>query len=738
MKTLAVGIVAIGAAGAWGGCSTTNPTELVPAVMSQVQVPRNLQAVTIEAQSNGAQVFCRGYQVFDGKVELPATLGFGPQNENATVTITVRGYDTLGATGASWSNCQEDAVSTTRGTGGPRVLRRSVQTYTPGHEIFVPMPLSYSCFETDCSGAGVNATCKGAQCVDGLVDGGLVDFNPQLVTGDDQPCFSPKLCFADAVPAVPVAGQPCTYKFIEGTPPGTGVNVRVFYQDLELVQDPVAPSPATAWHPVLVGAGEEEILSDDAVEGFTVLPGQQFQLPQGLCALAGMASNPPVPTGDGGTGPVPYRAITDIQVASACAPKNPLTPICASEKSALASTNLPAGTFTADGLCNVPRKLLPSPTALYLAVDDTTYMQVSATQPDGGPPTLQAFGPKGEATLLAAFLSNPVFSRTYLAFQTLTHQPSDCMPLDGGTKYEMPSTDFGLAGAVAGGIQSTLSGLTMPTSSGPLVLAAVLGSSGTYERLISAAMAQRGAYNTQAVLLFVNRVPGGTYDPMECAPPAGVPDVATEIEAQVAAAATSGIQTFFIVLNTDPTKNDPAPAVVSAYQTIAAAAAKLGPNLPPVVIDATNESVSLGHFASALEPMTTCLYDLPQPAAGSAAIDWTTAQLKYTNPVALTDTAIPNVADCKAAGAAGWSVETAQVNPTTTIQRARVCGHYCSDIQNMIIQASVLVFSQDGITDQNGMLLNVPPSKSIPWLDVPISITPPCAGAGDAGAGDGG
>jgi hypothetical protein len=745
--TLAAGVAAIGAIGVWPGCSATKPTELVPAVQTQVQVPRNLAAISIQALANGSQVFCRTYLVAQGNVELPATLGFvqGVSPETV-VTITVRGYDSLGANSNSFNACSPDdplpLLGDAGSQGAPRVLRRSVQTYTPNHELFVPLPLSYSCYDTNCSSAGVNGTCKGAQCVDGTADGGLVEFNPDLAYGTADPCFRPTECFEDEVPAVLVDPENCIYKFLEPTPPESGLNVKVFYGDFMQSSPEVAPIPASATHPVFLTGGEVEILSQDAVEGFTVLGHQQFELAPGLCKLAQQAKTPPA-------GVPAYRAITDVHVASACAPKLPLLPFCASEAKTFETTNLGNGASSEDGSCNVPRKLLPAPTALYLAMDDTQYMQGNSLTPtcsasDGGVPeagmtdggvseagseagpaeggatdggilSLPAFGTNGQATFLSLFLTNPVFARTYLAFNFLDHDKGLCA----GSPYPTPVPDFGLAGTVAPTVQSKLTAWCPPAGdsfANPLPLqlqSAMSAATGAIEHIVSSVNGQGSSYNTQAVMFFVNRAPGATND-AECAPPTGVADVPTEIVNEATTAFTqnaqSPVKTYFVVLN--DANGDAQSTVIPAYQQIAQRA----PLGAITVVDATNSNVSLGDFAKVMEPMTTCLYNVPDVPAGSPAIDWSQGQLKFTNPVALPgqgDTIVP---------ASDWSIDS-------TGKRIQVKGQSCANLQNLIVQVAEYSILQSG-----GSLSQIP--SQINWLEVPVTLTPQCGGSDGGMGGD--
>src|SRR5579883_291626 len=214
-RTLAAGLV-VAAAGAWGsGCSGTKPTELVPGVLTQVQVPRDLSAIQVLVTADGAQVFCEAYTVYDGKVELPRTLGVvSGASETAIVAVTISGYVGDAATTVMNSACaQLPAVDAPGNAMAPRVLRRSIQSYVDGHILFVPMPLTYSCFDVDCSTPGNDQTCRGATCQDAHVDAhSLVDFDEALVDGTGL-CFSPTQCFADAAPAVLLDADKCVYGF---------------------------------------------------------------------------------------------------------------------------------------------------------------------------------------------------------------------------------------------------------------------------------------------------------------------------------------------------------------------------------------------------------------------------------------------------------------------------------------------------------------------------------------------
>ena len=94
-KALAIGIAAIAASGASGGsgCTSKKPTEIVPGALTQIQVPKDLAGIQVEVSLEGNDKFCQGYQVANGQVELPSTLGVVSGASGETLRITLRGYD---------------------------------------------------------------------------------------------------------------------------------------------------------------------------------------------------------------------------------------------------------------------------------------------------------------------------------------------------------------------------------------------------------------------------------------------------------------------------------------------------------------------------------------------------------------------------------------------------------------------------------------------------------------------
>ena len=175
---LAVGVLGIAAVGVGGdaGCSATKPTELVPGATTQVEVPKDLGGLRVIVVGNGQKVFDQSYSVSNGIVLLPATLGIVAKGSASTVvTIAMFGYkpsviDDPACSNMSWN----DTLQNPQPVGsqcGPSVERGSTQTYVDSRILFLPMPLSYSCWGNDtCTGTSepgtTTQTCMGGQCLD--------------------------------------------------------------------------------------------------------------------------------------------------------------------------------------------------------------------------------------------------------------------------------------------------------------------------------------------------------------------------------------------------------------------------------------------------------------------------------------------------------------------------------------------------------------------------------------------
>jgi hypothetical protein len=695
-SALSLGLLGIAAAATWGqGCSAKKPTELVPGVFSQVQVPKNLVQVRLDVKANGATKFCQTYDATNGTVLLPATLGVvSGEAPSTTVTVEIRGYDKAGAGGPDQTSCGSAPVNATATMGGPgpRILRRSIQTFVDQHILFLPMPLSYSCFDQDCS-TGATLSCKGAQCVSALTDEHtLVDFEPSLVDGT-QDCFDATRCFGGEVSAVTIDADNCVYGFPPMQLAGSGLNVRIFYQDMAWKLNPATQ----AYEPQVVPTSEQEILDEEDTEGFTVLANQQFQLSKGLCSLVRAANvAPPPPPSQGG--PPTYRTISSVLASNQCEPKTQLRPICKGDR--------PGATLTADGgtttdlTCNVPMALSPVPSAIYLVMDKAHEMS-------------GAFGPMGYATAMNLSLGAPTFKRTYVGFQFLKNDPTDCTkPTPSGYT---PEVDFGLAPSTQPAIAKALLSWTDPGPL-PLYLEAAMRPEAAYKRVQQFADGLGEQLNLGAVLFFVNREP---YSPLSAGggdagagtdggtrPDAGTSDAGTSdagtsdagtsdagggdaglgptfgldcpqtngadptsaaiatIKAAVqgAAAGTPSIHTYFVVLD-NREHMSPLAFFKNNFESVGA-----------TILDATSAQPSavVANFAQTVVSLGTCLYELP-PGLDSSA------KLQFTNPLGPQAADIPYAEGCSAAtadSANGWAIDNGRI---------RICGMACTNLRNTVL-----------------------------------------------------
>jgi len=725
---LAVGVLGISAVGLGGdaGCSATKPTELVPGATTQVEVPKDLGGLRVIVVGNGQKVFDQSYTVSNGIVLLPATLGIVAKGAASTVvTIAMFGYkpsviDDPACSNMSWN----DTLQNPQPVGsqcGPSVERGSTQTYVDQRILFLPMPLSYSCWGNDtCTGTSqpgtTTQTCMGGQCLDNHVDANtLHDYDPALLDGT-QDCFSPTACFppTDTVSAEPIDAANCLYTF-PSKPDKPGLNVRVFYEDLKYDTTKNPPQLLSQ-----APTAEEEVLDfeDIAAEGFTVPNAsepQTFKLAPGLCSLvqagqdpAGAPTNPKVKIPKSGI----LKAITDVQISPACQAKVQLLPFCADEQNPQGhgSDGGPTGVT-----CNVPIVLQSAPSAVYLVMDDSAVMSA-------------AFGQQGYATAMSLSLADPIFKRTYVSFRFLDHSLGDCTAPN--TQYGSPIVPFGPAPDVQAQIAAQLLNVTPPdTTTHPAALnlqTALRLDQGAYPAVQALQTTQvKGglAPGIGAVMFFVNRIPdstggadGGGANPFpgaDCSPAldtAKDTNAKAAIEQQITAAANAGLQTFFVVLNDD---NMLGPQVVSFYNGIKQDLNGNGID----VIDATSPQsmaqMVLGNFSKTVTQLGTCLYELPPGVDTSGGMAFT-IPVVVPNITTVAPTTVPVRQDstCTAATqttANGWNIGNNHI---------RICGAPCTDLQLSVegVTAVTLAKSPDG-----GL-------ASIP--EVPVTVTVPCNDAG--------
>jgi hypothetical protein len=715
------------------GCSATKPTEIVPGALTQVQVPVDLAAIQVEVYANGAQKFCEPYQVADGEVELPSTLGLISGAPNTTLRVIIRGYDQASSTSPDIQLCGGLPVdappSANQNQGpGPRVLRQAVVTYVDQQTLFLPMLLSFSCYDVDCTMQGTDSTCQGGQCVDDHVTS-MAPFTPSLVDGTGD-CFNLDQCFPAGVSAVSIDPANCIYGVPQMLQGGSNLNVRVFYQQMTWTQD-----PGTGLYSVQAGVPtEQEILNQDATEGFTIpdpTNPQQFQLAKGLCNLVQAQTTPTKPQPASGTASFP--AISDVQVATTCQPKLPLLPFCAGQQHGNVTT-----ATTVQDACGTAIPLEPTPSAVYMVMDDSGAM-------------FGAYGQTGYATAMNLAFAFPVFKHTYVAFDYLTHSVGECPPSTGTTAYGTPAVDFGLSGTVEKDVAPFLvnwQAKDSPMTPSPLYLEAAMRlDQGAYKHVLdfskrlSPDSGSKGPLNVAAVMFFVNRIPevmpvvdagtgGGSDYPsqgQECTPTSGT--VQSTLVAQAQAAASAGLRTYFVVLND---KQMDGPNQLAYYQSLATMAGGSGSTAPLQVLDATSsvQSQVLANFQTAITSVATCSYQTPPGITTAGTLSFTVpVGIPVFNPTTA-PRAIPiaQSSSCNAASIGDNTLNAWNIDSTTG--RIVLCGQACANLQGAIGAVAAVALEKengDAGADAGPPAL---PDGGVVVPDVPVTVSMPCDDAG--------
>jgi hypothetical protein len=752
---------------------------VVPGALSQIEVPKNLAGIRVQVKAEGSVKYDQTKAVTNGVVFLPATLGVVSGGSAATtVTVIVAGYnqDAVQNPNGEYSNGSgqitevgsDPAGTTPDKASAPSVRRTSVLTYVNQRTLFLPMNLSYACWGATCSMSDPDGnTCKANACGTSNVDAStLVDFDPSLVDGT-QDCFSPTQCFSPVTTAVLVDASTCLYEVPPDQVSGLGLNVRILYQDQKLVTNPATHTQI----PQTVPTSEEEILSEESVaglsEGFAIpdpAKPEQFQLAPGLCQLVKNAQKPPTTIPASGI----YHAISAVQVSTTCPSKLPLLPICAAEQ------NVPAvgadGGPTTNLVCDQPITLDPVPSAIYMVMDNSSIMS-------------GAFGPQGYATAMGLSLGNPVFKRTYVAFDFLDHNQADCTTTSPTSyvtlgKAGTTSLDFTLANVGQATVAGFLGNVTPPDPGpdggvppggfAPLYLQAAMRSDvGVYKHLQDFTTGLQETPAVAAAMFFVNRIPDSTGlgdagdlmgpDNLVTAPaqacsslspplPQGTPctvpggvdcqpalDTAgdtsaqTALEQQIIAADKNGLQSYFVILNNAIYQ---AGTPLNFFQAIQTAVKAQGVTTMQV-LDATAPKADIGNvlatFSNVVTPLGTCLYEAPPGIGTDASVRFTIPIPTALNGQAPAPVPVTYNANCNSTNQTsqtGWNLEGSPGG----IQHLRICGSSCTDLRESVLAVSAATLGGSG---DGGTSTTVSDAGAASIPEVPVTVTLPCAA--DAG-----
>jgi hypothetical protein len=652
-RVLTLGIV-LTTAFVWSGCEAKKQTEFVTGVSTQVKVPRDLKAIRVDVSVGGVIKFCQGYRVYDGKVQLPRSLGEFPQSGSPgpdPITVTVSGY-TEEFSESSDRPVFSDCPGTAPVVGGKdqpntRILRRSRQPYVADTIRFLPMPLKYSCFDTTCPDE--STTCKAGLCVDAVEVRKLPLFTEDLLTGLGSTCFNASQCFAAASPAVVVDPEDCTYALpntppsspdpVAGAPPnpfpksGDGVNVEITYD----------------------GGVNREILDKDEAEGFFIpdavgLP-QRFRLGPGLCGMVKGV----VPVDAAHPDGLPKHRITAVRVSGTCQAKSPFQPLCANDQLAAMGVDASgiSGNATPPSGCN-PTALLPPKAALVILADDTQNSSIF-------------FSPASLKQTLGVSLGDPAFQKTEIGLQFFPG-PGTCATPGSFTLAVQPElavkakTDIFMALTAEAGMLKPMDGAV--NLDGALNDAYALLGQPKYS-----------AYYRRAVLVLGNR----DFDKSTCGE--------TPADRASAAKSVHNIETYVLLLARNTSIPD-ATVPVPGTNELAVAGATSG------AYDArANKAPAQDAFQAVVNDLATCVYDVEGTTARPQSGD----MLSYTNPIdiAAKTTTIAFNAACSAEGVAG---EGFGVDPGNA-SRTYLCKSSCDAYRNVLHTASLYAaqYSQPAI-----------------------------------------
>lgn len=643
---------------AWSGCEAKKQTELVAGVSTQVQVPRDLKAIRVDVTIGGVVLFCRGYRVFDGKVQLPRSLGEFPSSGepgSEPITIAVSGY-TDEFNDLDGKPVFQDCLGTRPKVGdkdqGTRILRRSRQGYVKDSVLFLPMPLRYSCFDNDACEklfpSDDSKTCKAGRCVDAAIDSTkLPPYTEELLSGAGGNCFSASTCFAAGIPPVVVDPNDCTFAIpnTPSAPPvgsgnpanlifsaGDGINVEVTYD----------------------GGYNREILDKDPEEGFTIpdpTKPQRFRLSPGLCDLYKGV--------DQGGNDTAHR-ITALRATGVCQAKSPFQPLCQNDM--LAAMGAPEGvssTASAPTKCTA-KELKPAKSALILLADDSENNAIFYTGGEGGSGVDQI----ANSDLVNYALSDPAFRSTSIG---LSYFPGPAGAACTGHTLDVPLV---LAKTARPQIVASFA-LRKPAGS-LKPQDATLNFRGALDEAYAKLKTDFPDANKRAVFVIGNR----GFDANACG---GTPE-----DRVLTARTVDKIETYVALLARDRFAPDTTPApVIARAQEVAVAGRPPSTDInnPVRVFDARkNKDEAQNALRAIVDDLATCAYDVAEdPGAGT---------LSYSDP-----TAIPGVQKafysvnrdnlCTSTGTAGNGY-----NYDTVTKRVHVCGKACADYRTVLKSAA--------------------------------------------------
>jgi hypothetical protein len=300
--------------------------ELMLAMQTDLELPKDVDSVRIEVTSFGKTLFAQDYPVGPDGVKIPATLGVVGDPSSPSTPVEVR------------------VIASQSGT--LRVLRNVTTTVPADRTAILRMPLAWLCWNqvttdstnTAQSSCPTGQTCVAGECTSNLVNSDdLKDFDPAAVFGGSGDatggaCFDTVACFAQGFVAA-VDDTDCS--ILKPAASGAGINVGMIRN---LGSAGICGSEA-CYVP----------LDEDPTEGW-VDAGDKIMLPPAVCNRLTAPATPKL-------------AIAGVVVTTSCPTKTSSTPTCgpwssvgggegtfdAGTPTGFVSTAF-AGTWTAEGL----------------------------------------------------------------------------------------------------------------------------------------------------------------------------------------------------------------------------------------------------------------------------------------------------------------------------------------------------------------------------------------------------
>jgi hypothetical protein len=182
-------------------CSGKKNTELVIAIQTDLRIPKDLDAISLEIADRNGNMFVRqSFLVGPDGLHLPATIGVVANDPSDVIDVTVTGQF-----GDLYPEDKEQHA---------HVIRRARYSFAEGRTGLVRLPLRFSCYDQSCGDGQscVAGVCKVVSTIEGST---LPEFTAEQVygpgadsDGNGGKCWDPVTCFqADIDLGAPNPGE---------------------------------------------------------------------------------------------------------------------------------------------------------------------------------------------------------------------------------------------------------------------------------------------------------------------------------------------------------------------------------------------------------------------------------------------------------------------------------------------------------------------------------------------------